>query len=130
MARLEDITVGASVVGITGNADSLDIALCLLLFADVHWTDVFKKKLSIDHRTWAKELASFRNKSAHIGGKDFSDDDTWRALDTMARLSEQIDSDGTEDIRAMLRTSRYGSADGSTSVTEASAALPPQNRKI
>lgn len=101
--------------------DSLDIALCLLLFADVHWTDVFKKKLSIDHRTWAKELASFRNKSAHIGGKDFSDDDTWRALDTMSRLSEQIDPDGAEEIRAMLRTSRYGSADGSTSVTESSA---------
>ena len=101
--------------------DALDIALCLLLFADVHWQDVFKKKLSIDHRTWAKELSSFRNKSAHIGGKDFTDDDTWRALDTMSRLSEQIDPDGTEEIRGLLRKSRYGTEDGSTAITNVGA---------
>ena len=98
--------------------DSLDIARCLLLF-DLHWQRVFRKKLSIDHRTWAKELVGVRNKLAHIGGEDFSADDTWRALDTMSRLSEQIDPESAEEIRGLLRESRYGSANGSTTVTEA-----------
>ncbi|MDR1841608.1 MAG: DUF499 domain-containing protein [Holophagales bacterium] len=99
---------------------SLDIFACLLLF-DLHWQYVFRKKLSVDHRTWAKELMGFRNRMAHIGGEDFSADDTWRALDTMSRLSEQIDPECAEEIRGLLRNSRYGSADGSTSSTEASA---------
>lgn len=100
--------------------DSLDIARCLLLF-DLHWQRVFRKKLSIDHRTWAKELVGVRNKLAHLGGEDFSDDDTWRALDTMSRLVEQIDPESAEEIREILRTSRYGSSRGSTAVTEASS---------
>lgn len=100
--------------------DSLDIARCLLLF-DLHWQRVFRKKLSIDHRTWAKELVGVRNKIAHLGGEDFSDDDTWRALDTMSRLADQIASDSAEEIRGLLRASRYGSASGSTTVTEVSA---------
>lgn len=105
--------------------DSLDIAVCLLLF-DLHWQYVFKRKLSIDHRTWAKELMGFRNKLAHIGGQDFSESDTWRALDTMSRLCEQLDAESAEEIRGLLRTSRYGSADGSIAVTEA-ASVPAAN---
>jgi predicted AAA+ superfamily ATPase len=93
--------------------DSLDIQRCLLLF-DLYWNQVFRKKLSIDHRTWAKELIGVRNKLAHIGGQDFNDDDTWRALDTMSRLCEQIEPDSAEEIRSLLRESRYGSAAGST----------------
>lgn len=100
--------------------DSLDVARCLLLL-DVHWNEVFKRKLSIDHRTWVKELQGTRNKWAHIGGQDFSNDDTWRALDTMARLCEQLDAESAEEIRSLLRENRYGSADGSTAVVEASA---------
>lgn len=102
--------------------DSLDIQRCLILF-DLHWIRVFKKKLAIDHRTWAKELMGVRNKLAHIGGIDFSDDDTWRALDTMSRLCEPIDPESAEEIRGLLRTLRYGSAQGSTTVTQ--AASPP-----
>ena len=105
--------------------DSLDILNCLTLFADVHWQRVFRKKLSIDHRTWAIELKGVRNKLAHLGGEDFSADDTWRALDTMSRLCDQIDPDSAEEIRGLLRTSRYGSANGSTAVTKASAAPAP-----
>jgi predicted AAA+ superfamily ATPase len=112
--------------------DSLDIAICLLLF-DLHWQYIFKKKLSVDHRTWAKELIGFRNRLAHIGGNDFSGDDTWRALDTMARLCEQMDSESAEEIRALLRASRYGSADGSTAVAEAppapASAPPPKSKR-
>jgi len=98
--------------------DSLDIARALLLF-DIHWYKVFRKKLSIDNRNWAKELIGVRNKLAHLGGDDFSDSDTWRALDTMSRLCEQIDPEGAEEIRVILRTLRYGSANGSTAVNEA-----------
>lgn len=102
---------------------SLDIQRCLLLF-DINWKTVFSKKLSIDHRTWAKELTGFRNKWAHIGGNDFSDDDTWRALDTMSRLCEQLDPENAEEIRGLLRTSRYGSESGSTTVSSAPAVAP------
>jgi predicted AAA+ superfamily ATPase len=97
--------------------DSLDIARCLLLF-DLHWQRVFRKKLSIDHRTWAKELVGIRNKLAHLGSEDFTVDDTWRALDTMSRLAEQIDPESSEEIRGVLRSSRYGSESGSTAITE------------
>ncbi|GHU66463.1 hypothetical protein FACS1894184_04510 [Clostridia bacterium] len=101
--------------------DSLDVLACLTLFT-IHWKNVFSKKLSIDHRTWATELKGVRNKVAHLGGIDCTQDYTWRALDTMALLAEQIDPDGAEEIRGMLRTSRYGSESGSAAVTEPSAA--------
>ncbi|MCL2726873.1 MAG: DUF499 domain-containing protein [Bacteroidales bacterium] len=103
--------------------ESLDIARCLLLF-DLHWQRVFRKKLSIDHRTWAKELFGVRNKLAHLGSGDFSADDTWRALDTMSRLSEQIDSESAEEIRGLLRSSRYGSAEGSMGISQAIVSHP------
>jgi len=46
--------------------ESLDNAKCLLLF-DLHWQRVFRKKLSIDHRTWAKELVGVRNTLTPLG---------------------------------------------------------------
>lgn len=101
--------------------DSLDMANCLRLF-DRKWNDLFKRKLSLDYRTWAKELMGVRNKIAHIGGQDFNDDDTWRALDTMARLCEAFDDEAAEEIRNMLREARYGTADGSTSVVKTTQA--------
>jgi hypothetical protein len=96
--------------------DSLDIAICLLIF-DLHWQQVFGKKLAIDHRTWAKELVGVRNKVAHIGSEDFKEDYTWRALDTMSRLSEQIAPDCAEEIRGILRTLLHGSSDKATNGT-------------
>lgn len=102
--------------------DSLDTQRSLLLF-DLHWNTIFRKKLSIDHRTWAKELIGVRNRLAHLGGEDFTADDTWRALDTMSRLVEQIDPESAEEIREILRVSRYGSVNGSTTVKKAS--VPP-----
>lgn len=106
---------------ITTLTKSLDIQRCLILF-DLNWNDVFRKRLSNDHRTWAKELTGVRNRWAHIGGQDFSDDDTWRALDTMSRLCEQISAEQTEAIRALLREFRYGSSEGSTTVVSAQPA--------
>ncbi|HPZ08328.1 MAG TPA: Swt1 family HEPN domain-containing protein [Candidatus Eremiobacteraeota bacterium] len=97
--------------------DSLDIARCLILI-DVLWNEVFKKKLSLDHRNWVKELITTRNKWAHKGGGDFSSEDAWRALDTMARLLEHIDNESTEEIRGLVREVRYGTKEASTAVTK------------
>ncbi len=97
-------------------AGSLDFANCLRIF-DRQWQAVFKRKFSQDYRTWAKELMGVRNKAAHIGGDDFSEGDTWRALDTMSRLCEGIDMEGAEEIRSLLRELRYGSGMGSGNVT-------------
>ena len=105
--------------------DSLDIQRCLVLF-DRHWNNVFRRKLPMDNRTWAKELMGVRNKWAHVGGKDFTDNDTWRALDTMARLCEQIDQDGAEEIRTLLRTTRYGTEQGSAAMAEAAVVAEPK----
>jgi hypothetical protein len=98
-------------------AASLDIQRCLLLL-DLHWATIFRKKLANECRAWAKELQTVRNKQAHLGKEDFSDDYTCRALDTMSLFCEQLDSEAAEKIREMLRTLRYGSADGSASVTQ------------
>ncbi|NQS74830.1 MAG: ATP-binding protein [Peptococcaceae bacterium] len=108
--------------------DSLDVARCLLLF-DLHWHKVFRKKLSIDHRTWAKELVGVRNRLAHLGLEDFTPSDAWRALDTMSRLAEQIDGESAEEIRDLLRTARYGTVNGSTTVTEGSTTPAGQGKK-
>lgn len=114
-----------------GNFDdlvkSLDMANCLRLF-DRKWNDVFRKKLSIDYRTWAKELMGIRNKLAHLSGNDFNENDTWRALDTVSRLCDPFDAKATEEIRDLLRTARYGSAEGSIQATVVPPVSEP-NRK-
>lgn len=97
--------------------DSLDIANCLRLI-ERKWRDVFSQKMSKSHRNWASELMGVRNDAAHIGANDFAQGYTERALDTMALLCENIDADGTEEIRALYRKARYGSEQGSTAVTE------------
>jgi hypothetical protein len=96
--------------------DALDAARCLILL-DINWDNIFKLQLSKEHRNWIKELISTRNKWAHKGGGDISDDDAWRALDTMARLLDQIDAENTEAIRELVRRIRYGTTGASTSTT-------------
>ena len=106
--------------------DSLDIANCLRLI-DRQWGNVFRMKLAIDYRTWSKELMGVRNDASHIGQNDFEARYAERALDTMALLSEGFeDPECTAQIRALYRQLRYGSADGSTSVT--STAAPTQTK--
>ena len=107
--------------------DSLDIANCLRLL-DKEWNNLFRRQLSIDHRTWAKELMGVRNTFSHIGSKDMNQDDAERALDTMARLCGGFDMEAAEEIRTILRELRYGTAMGSTSVTQGNAAPAPAKK--
>ena len=100
--------------------DSLDIANCLRLL-DRNWNNLFRRLLSIDHRTWSKELMGVRNTVSHLGSQDMSQDDAERALDTMARLCGGFDLQGAEEIRAILRELRYGTSLGSTTITESNS---------
>lgn len=93
--------------------DELDIARCLALI-NAHWNSVFRRKMTREQRTWVNELVDVRNKWAHSTGEGFSDDDTWRALDTMARLMEPIDAQSAEDLRALARQTMYGTTGPST----------------
>lgn len=102
-------------------AKSLDIAKCLLLI-EINWREVFGKKLPRDCKNYAIELKGKRNDWAHKGIEDVTDNNAFRALDTMSRLAEQIDADAAADINAILRQVRYGSAEGSTAVTSNASA--------
>ncbi len=92
---------------------SLDAQRCLILI-DQHWNALFKAKLTRDHRNWIKELLSARNKWAHRGLVAPADEDTWRALDTMTRMLEQLDAEATERVRELAREVRYGTTGAST----------------
>lgn len=95
--------------------DFLDIANCLRLFKR-KWSKIFRKRLlqtkALDkYNIWAKELEktyilaeelkAIRNETAHIGGNDFNDDDTWRALDTMFRFCGAFDPESASRIREL-----------------------------
>lgn len=85
--------------------DSLDIANCIRLI-DRKWNDVFRNVLPKDCRTWAKELMGVRNTVSHIGQQDLEQAKAERALDTMALLCEEIDTEGAEDIRKLYQEVR------------------------
>ena len=106
--------------------DSLDIANCLRLL-DRQWGSLFKRLLSIDHRTWSRELMGVRNTVSHPGPQDIDKDYAERALDTMARLCSGFDLEGSEEIRALLRELRYGTSEGSTAVSETTSS-PAQHK--
>ena len=111
---------------------SLDVLKCLQLI-NWQWHEVFRKKLSINHRNWVNELLGVRNDWAHIGNEDFDELYTWSALDTMSRLVDQIDESEKEQIDHLLRTVRYGSAEGSKKAVikkRPVAVEPPKNAGI
>lgn len=91
--------------------DSLDIANCIRLI-DRKWNDVFRNLLPQDCRTWAKELLRVRNIVAHIGQQDLEQPMAERALDTMALLCREIDSEAAEEIREIYREVRARAQDG------------------
>ena len=109
--------------------NSLDVMNCLRLI-DRKWNDVFRTKLSLDYRTWAKELVGVRNKAAHIGGQDFSESYAERALDTMALICGAFDPDGVEKIRGLYRKLRYGSEEGSSAAAAVPEPAPARRKKV
>ena len=78
--------------------DSLDIANCIRII-DRKWVDVFSHRLSLNCRTWSKELMGHRNIVAHHGQQDLEQRLAERALDTMCLLCEEIDAESAEEIK-------------------------------
>ncbi len=95
--------------------DSLDIANCVRIL-DRRWGDDFRLVLPPNCRAWAKELMGVRNEVAHIGQKDLDQPTAERALDTMARLCSEIDSESAKDIRELYREVRSRAEDAKPSV--------------
>lgn len=93
---------GPGVTDDTARIDSLDILLMLRLIVQ-SWKDVFRPVMDRRSQSWARELIDTRNSWAHRTADGFSDDDTERALDTMARLMDQIDPETAVAIRDFRR---------------------------
>ncbi len=84
--------------------DACDMQMTITII-DKLWSTYFKAtNLS---RSYLNEVREVRNRAAHIGTSDFSDDDTVRALDTMARIVDKLEPEKSEGIRAMIRDLRY-----------------------
>lgn len=81
--------------------DKLDIPLCLLLI-EIHWNSIFSEDLPRSYMNYVKELRTTRNLFAHEP-ESLDDTTTMRALDTMARISEPVDKELTEELRVMWR---------------------------
>ncbi len=78
--------------------DSLDIANCIRII-DRRWSDVFRLILPKSCRSWANELMGIRNEISHLGQKDYEQNKTERALDTMALLCSELDTESAKEIR-------------------------------
>ena len=79
--------------------DKLDVQLCLLLI-DLHWDNIFSKRMPPMARIWIRELRTIRNMWAHEV-ESFDDATTLRALDTMRLVAETFDEEIAEKLRAM-----------------------------
>ncbi len=90
--------------------DSLDIANCIRIL-DRRWNEDFRPVLPPNCRTWAKELMGVRNEVAHLGQKDYEQMQAERALDTMARLCGEIDTESAKEIRELYREVRSRAED-------------------
>ena len=111
---------------------TLDVARCLYLI-NLQWNDWFRSRLRHEHRAWINELATTRNKWAHKGIPDMSDEDAWRALDTMMRLTEPIDTQAVERLRELITTLRYRNVGPSTTTFGAEtqrAATPRKANRV
>jgi len=95
--------------------DSLDVANSLRMI-DRKWNDVFRNVLSLNCRTWSKELMGVRNVVAHVGQQDLDQPMAERALDTMALLCHEIDRDCEEEIRELYRIVRARADDAPPAV--------------
>lgn len=85
--------------------DSLDIANCIRLL-DRRWNEVFRDRLPMDCRSWARELMTVRNHVAHIGQQDLDQPMAERALNTMTLLCREMDAECAEALYEVYRTVR------------------------
>lgn len=111
--------------------DSLDIANCLRLI-DRKWNDVFRNELSINYRTWAKELMGVRNEVAHIGQNDLEKAYAERALDTMALLCGGFDEEGAAEIRELYNIVRQSGESSFSKLIDGPSPIdvPSKSRRI
>ncbi|MFQ3661040.1 MAG: Swt1 family HEPN domain-containing protein [Chloroflexaceae bacterium] len=80
------------------NTPNLDIAALLKLMWE-QWNEVFRKTLGFAERSLTSELREWRNKWAHQ--ETFSTDDTYRALDSAARLLTAISAPQADELERM-----------------------------
>ena len=81
-----------------GDKPRLDAAALLKMMWD-QWNDVFRETLGQSERTLVSELRDVRNRWAHQNA--FSGDDTYRALDSAARLLTAISAGQADEITRM-----------------------------
>jgi len=77
---------------------NLDIQAVLTIMTNC-WNDVFQSQLGHSGRSYVSELREVRNNWAHQ--RAFTSDDTYRALDTMARLLGMIGGEGQEELKQL-----------------------------
>ncbi|PKQ27862.1 MAG: AAA+ family ATPase [Candidatus Anoxymicrobium japonicum] len=71
----------------------------ILIIMSKKWNDVFKRTLGFAERNLVSELRDVRNSWAHQ--ESFSTDDTYRALDSMARLLNAVSAAEADQIEKM-----------------------------
>lgn len=75
-----------------------DIATILVLMWN-QWNSVFRKTLGQTERTLVSELREYRNRWAHQ--EAFSSDDTYRILDSVARLLNAVSAPQAQEVEKM-----------------------------
>ena len=76
----------------------LDVALLLRIMWE-QWNETFRRTLGFAERSLVSELREFRNRWAHQGS--FSGDDTYRALDSAARLLTAVSAPQADEVETM-----------------------------
>lgn len=79
----------------------LDIQALLMILWE-NWNAVFRNELGHTGRSYVSELREVRNRWAHQ--QPFSPEDTFRALDTMARLLEMVHGQGLAELQELSHT--------------------------
>jgi hypothetical protein len=112
--------------GVTGQLSGLDLADLLNLAAKTR--QVLKGgKMPHAFRTYAEELRDTRNRWAHRpAGGDIAADDADRAIDTAARLLDEVDPTAAAAVRALKAPAApAGTAAAPPEVTPPAAAVEP-----
>ena len=102
---------------------SLDVYACFKII-ESNWNEIFKNVLTRSQRTNANEILEFRNTVAHHDDKSLTDDDAYRALDTMARFIEPIDQTSAGVLQGLMREVRQ-KIDGKVKKTVVVKAIKP-----